>query len=54
MENIVGTLAVCNVTIIHVIKLMEDASSDVKMDFIANYVIKVQCNAVNMLQIMIL
>lgn len=41
MENIVGTLAVCNVIMIHVTKLVEDASSVVKMDFIANYVIKV-------------
>lgn len=49
MENIVETLAVCNVIMIHVTKLMEDASSVVKMDFMANFAIKVQCNAVIML-----
>lgn len=40
MENIVGTPVVCIAIIIHVTKSMEDASSVVKMDFIANYVIK--------------
>lgn len=40
MENIAGTLAVCNVIMIHVTKLMEDASSVVKMDFMAHFAIK--------------
>lgn len=53
MENIVGTPVVCNVIMIHVTKPMEDVSSVVKMDFIANYVIKVQCNAFPIIHIML-
>lgn len=40
MGNTVGTLAICNVIMIHVTDLMEDVSLVVKMAFMVNCVIK--------------